>query len=1320
MGKITFLFFIFLMVVCPGNAQDTCATAQTIMSGTYNVANVNGTQGTTTICSGGTTTAAAAEWYTYTPTNSGSAIVSSNILPTNMNGDTRLQIYEGTCGALVCVAGSDDVDYPGGNYLSEVTFNTTANTTYYIVWDNRWSSFGFEFTLTESIAVCLDPFGFVADDNTSTTYDLSWTDTNTGTPTWEIEWGADGFTQGTGTLVSNIMTTSYQFTGLTANTNYDFFIRTNCGGSNGDSAWVGPISFRSQRDCTGAATLPYSEDFADGTVLDCFAFEDADMRNPIWSYNTNINDLDGDGTTDSFMVVFPQSSLDIAKDDWLFSEKFDMTTANTYSIEAIYNAFDLNNTSNESFELYITDSQTATAPYKSLLETYSGITQSGVFGDTNGNDLITQAYTATETFIPPADGTYYVAIRATTTNSPNLFMLLNLAVTETAPVNSAPSDISLSPTSINQSSTGVDATVATLSTTDADSGDTHTYSLVSGTGDTGNANFNISGNALRSNGALLAGNYSIRVNTNDGTDDFEKQFSIIIVDDISRGLQLDAVDTNYTIDFDNTVAGVNNGTFAGSGLDGIPSAGQLNSKGFFINGLSDGDTTDGGTFDSGDYARGASTGGLGGGGLYAFDVSNGGTADIALGVQATGSDFTLGEVILRVENNTGSVITTLDIAYEIHTLNNETRSQSITLSHGGTAAASNSLSALDYATEEAVFTPLSSTWKANYFTTQLTGLSIADGVEYFIKWSSGDLSGSGSRDEFALDDIQVIANSSTAGVTADAAYQDMKVNGSLSLTQATDIEGGLNISGGTLNTNDNLTFKSINYSGTIRTAILEEVQNGGSITGNVTVEQFYPANRAFRFVASPVFSFSSIYSNWQEGGSSTTGLGTHITGGIQSDGFDQSTSGNPSLFVYNSTAGTWQAVSTENSLATNSFPMFPTIGFRMFIRGDRMISLTAQNPLPLATETTIRSTGELVLGDVNISENNSTLFSTPFGPNGSFVLIGNPYQAPVDLSQTLNATNSDDVRTDIYYAWQPITENYVTYDFAVGGTVNGVTRFIQPGQSFFVQTDNTSDGSGSYDPIVSFKENQKGSDVVATATYSIPEASYAIRMFDVTLAGGSIANDLVRGFINTGANNSVDNQDAVKIYGMREQLSVLASGTELSIERRDHFVDGDIMPLRISQMEAGNYIFELEFNGLVDTTVELVDNHIGAVTPIAQNQIFSHSFDIDLSDAGSFASDRFYVRFTTGTLSNGDVAFAKAVQLYPNPVTADVLNISGLQAGEVEVSITNMLGQKVIDITETSRNGQVGIAGLDSFKAGVYLVNISQGEQSTSKKVVIK
>ncbi|MDW7694084.1 tandem-95 repeat protein [Flammeovirgaceae bacterium SG7u.111] len=99
--------------------------------------------------------------------------------------------------------------------------------------------------------------------------------------------------------------------------------------------------------------------------------------------------------------------------------------------------------------------------------------------------------------------------------------------------NAVPTDISLSNNSINQTATGVNVTVGTLTTTDADAGDSHTYSLVSGTGDTNNGSFNISGNTIRTSSALTAGSYSVRINTNDGTDDFAEVFSITVVDNVA-------------------------------------------------------------------------------------------------------------------------------------------------------------------------------------------------------------------------------------------------------------------------------------------------------------------------------------------------------------------------------------------------------------------------------------------------------------------------------------------------------------------------------------------------------------------------------------------------------------------------------------------------------------------------------------------------------------------------------------------------------------------------------------------------------------------
>ncbi|WP_250459550.1 DUF4347 domain-containing protein [Microbulbifer litoralis] len=121
----------------------------------------------------------------------------------------------------------------------------------------------------------------------------------------------------------------------------------------------------------------------------------------------------------------------------------------------------------------------------------------------------------------------------------------------TAIANQPPTDIALNSLDVNQSG-GTNTQVGTLSSTDADAADSHSYSLVAGTGDTDNGSFNISGNQLRANdaSALAAGTYSVRVQTQDsagGT--YAEAFTITVVDDIAPLVESVSVPTagTYTV-----------------------------------------------------------------------------------------------------------------------------------------------------------------------------------------------------------------------------------------------------------------------------------------------------------------------------------------------------------------------------------------------------------------------------------------------------------------------------------------------------------------------------------------------------------------------------------------------------------------------------------------------------------------------------------------------------------------------------------------------------------------------------------------------------
>jgi len=100
--------------------------------------------------------------------------------------------------------------------------------------------------------------------------------------------------------------------------------------------------------------------------------------------------------------------------------------------------------------------------------------------------------------------------------------------------NSAPTDISLSASAFNENlPTGTH--IASLTATDSDNGDSHTFTLASGNGtnDADNNHFTIQGASLKTSGTFdyeTKSSYNIYINTNDGTVNYAKAFTLTVND----------------------------------------------------------------------------------------------------------------------------------------------------------------------------------------------------------------------------------------------------------------------------------------------------------------------------------------------------------------------------------------------------------------------------------------------------------------------------------------------------------------------------------------------------------------------------------------------------------------------------------------------------------------------------------------------------------------------------------------------------------------------------------------------------------------------
>jgi hypothetical protein len=206
------------------------------------------------------------------------------------------------------------------------------------------------------------------------------------------------------------------------------------------------------------------------------------------------------------------------------------------------------------------------------------------------------------------------------------------------------------------------------------------------------------------------------------------------------------------VNFDAVSPGLAPAAFGGLGMAVEPQDGYLDANAWQITGFSDGDQLFGTEVTEGDFARGTSPGGVSTGGIYAFLVPDSG---VALGVQATASDFAPGEIALRVPVARAS-LTTIRISYTLWVWNDQDRSTSITVRVSPDGENWVPLTTLDQSTPETA--DVSPEWSASTAEAIISANDVGiapDGMVYLC-WHAEDGSGSGGRDEFALDDISVV------------------------------------------------------------------------------------------------------------------------------------------------------------------------------------------------------------------------------------------------------------------------------------------------------------------------------------------------------------------------------------------------------------------------------------------------------------------------------------------------------------------------------------------------------------------------------------
>jgi hypothetical protein len=177
----------------------------------------------------------------------------------------------------ICDATTIELVWIAGTYPGECSFSLTDpfGTVVYSFVAGGNPAVGTFHTFTSSCTppACLAPTNLTSSSSDGISYDLGWTESGSAT-TWNIEWGNNGFTLGSGTLISGVTDNPHTITGLTPGTAYSFYVQADCAGTT--STWAGPFSFiylpgdncSNAQDLAGltspyaATTTGYTNDFS--------------------------------------------------------------------------------------------------------------------------------------------------------------------------------------------------------------------------------------------------------------------------------------------------------------------------------------------------------------------------------------------------------------------------------------------------------------------------------------------------------------------------------------------------------------------------------------------------------------------------------------------------------------------------------------------------------------------------------------------------------------------------------------------------------------------------------------------------------------------------------------------------------------------------------------------------------------------------------------------------------------------------------------------------------------------------------------------------
>jgi hypothetical protein len=300
-----------------------------------------------------------------------------------------------------------------------------------------------------------------------------------------------------------------------------------------------------------------------------------------------------------------------------------------------------------------------------------------------------------------------------------------------------------------------------------------------------------------------------------------------------------------------------------------------------------------------------------------------------------------------------------------------------------------------------------------------------------------------------------------------------------------------------------------------------------------------------------------------------------------------------------------------------------------------------------------------------------------------------------------------------FYRWNSAGNGYGVYtagSYVGAGPAPSNPNLIPSAQGFFVKLQTGATAS------LSMNESVKVG-TQATFLRTANQQVQALKMEMRSATNGSSYLAELR--FAEGASDELDVQLDAPYFPSAGLSFAMPVGTEkVILNTMATLTETRIVPLFVIA-QAGSYL--LNFAGIetfpAQVSIFLRDNLMGTIQDLRAQPQFTFAVGQSGSENGRFELVVSPVVITAAQLRNESAS----LQVYPNPVTGELLNleISDAQGSDVQLVMTDVLGKVVVKSNTELINGktQISVKGLGQ---GVYNLKVTSGTSSRIRRVVLQ